>query len=137
MKMWKWLTPASPEPQRPTSKTEYPYGTCVETESGRWFIRDKVRFRIPTDRILESWSFNIIPSTDAAVSHYKIAGKLGFRDGTLIQNIADGKIYMIAASKKRHVVNPDFLEKILLNRVPLTRVSNDEAWLHSDGEVLN
>lgn len=135
--MWKWLSQPTPLPEPPRIRTDYPFGTCVQTETGYWLIRDKMRFKIPTERTLASWSFNIVPSTESAVKHYKTAGKLGFRDGTLIKNAANGKMYIIAANKKRHITNPDFFDNTLIDRAKMVEVSDYEAELHEDGEVLS
>ena len=66
----------------------------------------------------------------------KLAGKLGFRDGTLIKNIADGKMYLISQNKKRHIVSPDVFTKYGLDRSRLIEVSESEAAIHDLGENL-
>jgi hypothetical protein len=124
------------EPGIPTTPTNYPYGLCIETEAGYFLMREKFRFRIPTERVLESWRFSIIKSSEAAVKHYKVAGKLGFRDGTVINNISDNKYYLISQNKRRHIVEPDVFEKYGLNWGDVILVSDEEANLHTDGEVL-
>lgn len=136
--MWKWLqaTPP-PEFQPPAARTDYPFGTCVETEDGWWLIREKMRFKIPSNRVLDSWGLAVIPARESAVKHYKRAGTLGFRDGTVIQDVSDGKLYMIAQNKKRHIQNPDFFNVLGFERAPLLKVSATEVKLHDDGEVLD
>ena len=135
--MWKWMKAPAPEFQPPALRTEYPFGTCVETEDGWWLIREKMRFKIPSNRVLVSWGLTVIPARESAVKHYKKAGTLGFRDGTVIQDVSDGKLYMIAQNKKRHIRNPDFFTTLGFDRVPLIKVSAAEAKLHDDGEVLD
>jgi hypothetical protein len=66
----------------------------------------------------------------------KIAGKLGFRDGTLIKNIADGKLYLISQNKRRHIIDPDTFEKYGLDRSNIIEVSESEANMHELGENL-
>jgi hypothetical protein len=66
----------------------------------------------------------------------KVAGKLGFRDGTLIKNIADGKLYLISQNKRRHIVDPDTFEKYGLNRSNIIEVSESESNMHELGETL-
>lgn len=137
--LWKKKQPALPEPEPitlRTEKTDYPYGTCVKTEAGYFLIRDKVRFRIGSERILWSWKFNIVETTEAAVRHFVIAGKLGFRDGTLINNLADGKMYLVSKNKKRHITSPDAFDKYGLSTSDMVYVSDAEAKLHEDGDEL-
>jgi hypothetical protein len=66
-----------------------------------------------------------------------LGGTLGFRDGTVIKDIADGKIYLIENSKKRHIISPDFFEKYGFNRNWIIEVSQKEASLHKDGEDID
>ena len=66
----------------------------------------------------------------------KLAGKLGFRDGTLIKNIADGKLYLISQNKKRHIVDPDTFNKYGLDRSQVVEVSAFEVSMHELGEEL-
>jgi hypothetical protein len=66
----------------------------------------------------------------------KIVGKLGFRDGTLIKNIADGKIYLVSQNKRRHVVTPDSFAKYGLDRSSIVEVSESETNMHDLGENL-
>lgn len=121
----------------PTSRVDYPYGLFVCTESGFFLIRESGRLRIPTERVMTSWSAPTILSTDAAVKHLPILGKLGFRDGTLIQDFSSGKTYLVSQNKKRHITSPDVFDKFLLNKSLIIVVSEAEANLHKEGEVLS
>lgn len=135
--MWKWLQSQElPTFQPPTSPEAYPVGTCVETEKGWFWIKDQSRFRIKTRRVLDSWSFQVLPSTEAACVQFPVRGTLGFRDGTLIKNVADGKMYLIAGNKRRHIVSPDFFTRTGFDRARVMEVSDEEANIHNDGEVL-
>ena len=66
----------------------------------------------------------------------KVAGKLGFRDGTLIKNIADGKMYLVSQNKRRHIVDPDSFDRYGLDRSKVIEVSELEAAAHDLGENL-
>jgi hypothetical protein len=70
------------------------------------------------------------------VAGMKMVGKLGFRDGTLIKNIADGKMYLISQNKKRHIVDPDSFDRYGLNRKSVIEVSEAEANMHTTGDSL-
>ena len=80
--------------------------------------------------------FTTVDATESAVSGMKLAGKLGFRDGTLIKNIADGKLYLISQNKKRHIVDPDTFNKYGLDRSQVIEVSAFEISMHELGEEL-
>lgn len=121
----------------PTEPTDYPYGLCIRTEAGVFLIREKTRFRLPTQRVVDSWRFDVLESSESAVKHVRISGKIGFRDGTLIRNIADSKVYLISHNKKRHIQSPEVFERFRFSWDKVLLVSDEEAKLHNDGEVLN
>ena len=89
-----------------------------------------------SDRAAESWLFTTVNATETAVSGIKLVGKLGFRDGTLIKNISDGKIYLVSQNKRRHILSPDVFDRYGLNRSLLIEVSEAETNMHELGENL-
>lgn len=119
-----------------SSPTAIPSGLAVKTNSGVYWVKDNKRFKIISDRAVKSWSFTTVNATDEAVSAIKIAGKLGFRDGSLIKNIADSKIYLISQNKRRHIVDPDSFDKYGLNKYSIIEVSESEINMHDIGEKL-
>ena len=119
-----------------TSPTNFPSGVAVKTNTATYWIKDGKRYKLISDRAAKSWSFTEINATENSVSHMKVAGKLGFRDGTLIKNIADGKMYLISQNKKRHIVDPDIFIKYGLDRSKLIEVSESETSIHDLGEDL-
>ena len=80
--------------------------------------------------------FTTVNATEAALSGIKLVGKLGFRDGTLIKNIADGKMYLVSQNKLRHIVDPDVFNKYGLDRSIIMEVSESEIKAHELGENL-
>lgn len=119
-----------------TSPTNFPSGIAVKTEKGTYWIKDGKRFKIISSRAEKSWSFATVNATEPALSGIKLAGKLGFRDGTLIKNIADGKLYLISQNKKRHIVDPDSFTKYGLDRSKTIEVSEAESNAHDLGDNL-
>lgn len=119
-----------------TSPTTFPSGIAVKTDKGIYWIKDGKRFKLISDRAAKSWMFTTVVATESAVSGMKLAGKLGFRDGTLIKNIADGKLYLISQNKKRHIVDPDTFDKYGLDRSQVIEVSAFETSMHELGEEL-
>jgi len=77
-----------------------------------------------------------VNATEAALTGFKVAGKLGFRDGTLIKNVADGKMYLVSQNKLRHIVDPDSFTKYGLDRSKVIEVSEAEVSAHDLGEKL-
>ena len=90
-----------------TSQTNFPSGIAVKTDRASYWIKDGKRFKIVSDRAEKSWSFTTVYATETSLAGIKLVGTLGFRDGTLIKNIADGKIYLISQNKRRQIVSPD------------------------------
>ena len=119
-----------------TSQTNFPSGIAVHTDKATYWIKDGKRYRLISDRAAKSWAFTTVNATEQALSGMKLVGKLGFRDGTLIKNIADGKMYLISQNKKRHVVDPDSFIRYGLDRSSIIEVSDTEANAHDIGENL-
>jgi hypothetical protein len=118
-----------------TNIKHLPSGTAARLPDGRtWIVRGSKRFLVPSVRILESWAVNVINVAGSVLENYEESGKVGFRDGTLIQDMSDGKIYLIENSRRRLLTNPDVLD-VLDWQVVL--VSKNEADLHEDGEELS
>ncbi len=124
-------------PYQVNQPTNFPSGLAVKTEKATYWIKDGKRYKIISDRAEQSWSFVTANATENSVSHLKVAGKLGFRDGSLIKNISDGKMYLISQNKKRHIVSPDVFNRYGLNRDAIIEVSDAESNMHDLGEDLN
>lgn len=116
--------------------TNFPSGLAVKTDKATYWIKDGKRYRLISDRAAKSWSFATVNATEAALSGIKLVGKLGFRDGTLIKNIADGKMYLVSQNKLRHIVDPDIFDRYGLDRSNLVEVSETEINAHDIGESL-
>lgn len=132
---WKKKKPEW-KPKVQQEEVAYPTGVCVRTPSATYFVKGRYKYRIPSPRVLESWKFNSVAQDATSLGKYKNGGTLGFRDGTLIENLADRKIYLITATEKRQIVDPDVFDKYGLNRALVLEVSKEEADLHVEGEVL-
>jgi len=116
--------------------TNFPSGLAVKTDKAVYWIKDGKRYKLISDRAAKSWSFTTVNATEAALSGIKLVGKLGFRDGTLIKNIADGKMYLVSQNKLRHIVDPDIFDRYGLDRSNLVEVSETEINAHDIGESL-
>ncbi len=116
--------------------TNFPSGIAVKTDKDTYWIKDGKRYRLISDRAAKSWSFTTVNATEAALTGFKLAGKLGFRDGALIKNIANGKIYLVSQNKLRHIVDPDSFIRYGLNRSNVIEVSEAEILAHDLGENI-
>lgn len=116
---------------------KFPSGAAVVTETGKYYISGNSRLRITSERVFDSWSFPIIVyGQDDVLRDYPITGTLGFRDGTLIKNIMDAKMYIVSKAKRRAVASPDVLSNLNLQEKDAILVSQAECDLHSEGEPL-
>jgi hypothetical protein len=124
--------------QKKQSKKAYnpvvPSGLIAKTEKGYFYIKNKKKFKFVSDRAMTSWSLPIIETKDAMLSGYNLFGSLGFRDGTLVKDISDGKIYLISDSKRRHITEPDILEWL---NTEIISVGQKEILAHEEGEDLD
>jgi hypothetical protein len=116
--------------------TNFPSGIAVKTDKDTYWIKDGKRYKLISDRAAKSWSFTTVNATEAALTGFKLAGKLGFRDGALIKNIANGKIYLVSQNKLRHIVDPDSFSRYGLNRSNVIEVSEAEVSAHDLGENI-
>ena len=119
-----------------TSVTNFPSGIAVKTDKDTYWIKDGKKYRLISIRASDSWSFTTVNATESALTGFKLAGNLGFRDGTLIKNIADGRIYLVSQNKLRHVVDPDSFTRYGLDRSKIIEVSEIEISAHDLGEKL-
>lgn len=130
----------------PLGPVAYPAGTFIKTEKGYFYIAGaNKRYRITSVRVLNSWSPpRVVDTTEAAVAGFRVVAKMKFRNGSLIWNLSDAKLYLIENGKRRWLKNPAWFDWL---GVEYTKhaifpknaicVSADEIALHELGEDLN
>ena len=116
--------------------TNFPSGIAVKTDKDTYWIKDGKRYRLISNRAAQSWCFTSVLATEAALTGIKLVGKLGFRDGSLIKNLADGRMYLVSQNKLRHIVDPDSFDRYGLDRSKVVEVSDKEILAHDLGENL-
>lgn len=99
-----------------------------------YLIKNDKSYQLPTQRIRESWGLPVIELAPTQGLPAPVAGHAGFRDGTLIQNAKDGRIYVISGAKKRLVTVP--LGDYGLDISQIVEVSDSELQIHADGEDI-
>ena len=122
--------------QKPNPKNYNPLvpsGLIAHTEKGYFYIKGLKKFKFISERAMLSWNLAVIPTSDDKLSGFKLYGTLGFRDGTLIKDISDGKIYLVSDSKRRHITDPDVLEWL---NTDIVKASQKEVLIHEEGDKL-
>ena len=110
-----------------------PSGLIANTEKGYFYIKGGKKFKFVSERAMLSWSLPIVKTNDKVLNKLILAGTLGFRDGTLVKDISDGKIYLISDSKRRHILNPDVLEWM---NTDIVKAGQKEILVHEEGEPI-
>jgi len=117
--------------------TIFPNGFAISDGKNKYFIKSGKRYKLFSDRASDSWGFRYVSVTNNAYKSIPLGGTLGFRDGTVIKDISNGKIYLVENSKKRHIISPDFFGKYGFDRNWIIEVSQKEAALHKDGDDID
>ena len=111
-----------------------PSGLIANTEKGYFYIKGKKRFKFVSERAMLSWNLSVINTIEEKMAGLLISGTLGFRDGSLIKDISDGKMYLISDSKRRHIIDPSVLEWI---NGKIIDAGQKEVLIHEEGEPLD
>lgn len=120
----------------PTGPVDYPDGTCVVTESGRYYLKNGRKYRVKSDSVFKSWSFPLVcESTDEAISKYKPSLRpLGFRDGTVIRDIFNLELYVITGGKRQRISSPEQLRLLGLEGKEIPYASHEDVMFHGEVE---
>ena len=123
--------------QRINYSPRVPSGMIAKTEKGFFYVKGEKRFKFISDRAMRSWNLRIVETTEVAMSHTKIVGIVGFRDGTLIRDISTSKIYLIIDNKRCLITDPDYLKSLGYKKHDILLVSKKEAGFQKEGEPLD
>jgi len=99
-----------------------------------YYVKGNKRFKFVSERAMKSWCLPVLKIDAAFLNKLTSGGTLGFRDGSLVKDISDGKIYLISDSKRRHVVDPDILEWI---DTEIISAGQKEILVHTEGEPIS
>lgn len=106
-------------------------GTVIKTEKGYYYVKNGQRRPITSRAVLNSWRFyKIAKTTEEAVNHLPVTAKLGFRDGSLLWCIADGKYYLVSNGQLHHVQDPDEIKRHGMRFTDAIIVSASQRDLH-------
>lgn len=125
MRLWK-----KRQKSLPTEPVRYPAGIGLSTPSGDYFLnKDGRRYKFPTKKVFDSWALPLVVTTsDIAVSKYPVAvTKMSFRDGSLLHNIVNGRMYLVTGGALCQIVAPETLEKLGLTMNDATVVGQADV----------
>lgn len=120
----------------PLVPTAYPSGVAVFDGTNTYFIKNNKKYRIISNRALESWGFKVWYGSPESLSKTVLGGILAFRDGSVIKDVSNGKIYLVVNGLKQHITTPDFFTKFGIDPGYIIEVSAKEAELHKNGEPI-
>jgi hypothetical protein len=98
-----------------------------------YYVKGNKRFKFVSERAMKSWYLPVLKIDAVFLNKLTAGGTLGFRDGSLVKDISDGKIYLISDSKRRHVVDPDVLQWI---DTDIIEAGQKEVLVHQEGEPI-
>lgn len=136
LNIWKKKSPRPTSTHRLAGKAYPISGIFYATEKGHFYVKSGKRYRLFSERCFNSWSVKAIDTDFSNISHIPFGGILGFRDGTIIHNLADGKIYIVSDNKKLHIMTPDAFPEGWIDSMKIV-ISSEEAELHKDGQSIN
>jgi hypothetical protein len=123
-----------PKQQSKSFDPRVPSGLIAHTEKGYYYIKGSKRFKFVSERAMETWSIPAIDTKESMLAGIQVMGTIGLRDGSVVKDISDGKIYLISDNKRRHITNPDVL--IWINS-SIIDVSQKDISVHIEGDPLD
>jgi hypothetical protein len=122
--------------KRPPLDATPPNGVFVRTPDFKLYYVKAGQALIIAEVPFESWGMDAIPVTRMAMQAIEMTDRrIGFRDGTLVKDFADGIMYLISDSKRRRIENPDVFEA-LGGKKRLMTVPSEYIRLHVEGEPI-
>lgn len=135
--MWKKKRQKTNPINPPLVPTAYPSGVAVFDGTNTYFIKNNKKYRIISERAVKSWGFKVWYGSPESLSKIVLGGVLAFRDGSVIKDVSNGKIYLVVNGLKQHITTPDFFTKFGVDPEYIIEVSAKEADLHKNGEPIN
>ena len=122
---------------RPVSNSfRFPNNVILKSGIGYYYYKNGKRWSLASQRIIDSWCLTVYNVDHQDIKSIPLVGKLGFRDGSLLRNEADGTIYLVENNRRRHIQTPDFFTRLGVDRDEVLRVSQDELQYQALGEPI-
>jgi hypothetical protein len=115
-------------------RLDAPNGLSFQVGEQYFLVKSGKAMRFFSKRVYQSWGLKPVLVTAESIAHLKAAGVIGFRDGSLVKNFVDGKIYLVSDNKLRLIKDPDLIT--LFGQEVIT-ASEAEIKLHDEGEPLD
>lgn len=133
-KQTKISQPTEPKPQY---LENIPDGTAIEADGIYFYVKNGMKLRIPSVPILKSQNYpRVIKVTPKAANRIpNSAAKIGLREGSVVKDISDGRLYLISGNKARHIVSPIVLSQ--LGNPSAILVSHADILLHEGGREID
>jgi len=99
-----------------------------------FYIKNGKKWKV-SEAVAVSWNFpKIVRVNSMALSSTPTGGSFGFRDGSLLEDIATRELYLVSGGKAFHVTKPGTLKMLDLNpNIDAILTSRDEINIHVNG----
>jgi hypothetical protein len=115
-------------------RLDAPNGLSFQVDDQYFLVKSGTAMRFFSKRVFQSWGLIPVVVSAGSIAHLKSAGVIGFRDGSLVKNFVDGKMYLVSDNKRRLIKDPDLVT--LFGQEVIT-ASEAEIKLHDEGEPLD
>lgn len=125
--------------KKDTTEIEYYYGNLYnglvyKIDNDYYILKNNRLIRFISYRAFKTWRMPDAQNITLRHEQPEFGGVVGFRDGTIIVNAADGKLYLISDSKRRLITAPLGDYGWTWDRV--LEVSEKETNAHEQGEPI-
>lgn len=126
------------QPQPTPKDISVPNGTVIRAKSLYFYVKGGKKYQIVGERILRSQGYSrIVELTASAANRIPNAvGKISFREGSVVQDISDRKVYLISDNKRCLITSPDVYSNLEIGQQNVIVASHEEILLHEGGEDI-
>lgn len=134
--MFKKKNKKAPEPVEQDLEN-IPDGTAIEAKGIYFFVKGGMKYRIPSLSILKSQNYpRVIKVTPKSANKIpNSAAKIGLREGSVVRDISDNRIYLISGNRARHITSPIVLSQ--LGNPDVILVAHSDITLHEGGREID
>lgn len=123
----------------PNKKVLYPKWTfvyCQDTDEYFLIWNKPYKKKFISERAFLSWSHDPIIASKESLSGYALNGRLGFRSGTLLQQIGTTQQFLVTDSVVRAIKTPDLYDVLGYNYYDAIIISESELEFHTKGDDI-
>lgn len=123
-------------PKRKVKYPKYSYVYNIDNDT-YYLLLDKTKKEFISSRAFKSWGAFAPHTTSEAISGYSLYGKKGFRPGTIIRSIFDGKTYFVGEELIHPITSREFYDILGYTSESITFVSESEIQFYKIGDAIN